>query len=206
MKAAAARRARGRQAESTKKGGGGWRVVERHRLSVSINCIVRLYVFFPPLYSLFKIVLMFWFDLTFYFIYIYIYLKKQKTDNMWCCVQFQFKCCHFSTTTVSLFVSSLPALWLAQSIPHPSSFSILSLSLSFSLCTHRHAQVVISCFFSFFLLLYFPPSSMYTLFSHLLLSTHGSSMESVTSIHPILVQSRRKKTSLFRRFFNELIR
>lgn len=46
MKAAAARRARGRQAESTKKGGGEReRVVERHRVSVLINCIGRLYDF-----------------------------------------------------------------------------------------------------------------------------------------------------------------
>lgn len=103
-----------------------------------------------------------------------------------------------------LYLHFLLCDWLS---PSPILLPFLSsLSLSFSLCTHRHAQVVISCFFSFFLLLYFPPSSMYTLFSHLLLSTHGSSMESVTSIHPILVQSRRKKTSLFRRFFNELIR
>lgn len=42
--AAAARRARGRQAESTKKGGGEReRVVERHRMSVPINCIGRVY-------------------------------------------------------------------------------------------------------------------------------------------------------------------
>lgn len=42
---AAARRARGRQAESTKEGGWGERerVVERPRVSVLINCIGRLY-------------------------------------------------------------------------------------------------------------------------------------------------------------------
>lgn len=48
MKAAAARRARGRQAESTKKGGGERerereRVVERHRVSIPVNCIGRLH-------------------------------------------------------------------------------------------------------------------------------------------------------------------
>lgn len=43
-KAAAARRARGRQAESMKEGGGEReRAVERHRMAAPINCIGRLH-------------------------------------------------------------------------------------------------------------------------------------------------------------------
>ena len=195
MKAAAARRARGRQAESTKKGGGEReRVVERHRVSVLINCIGRLYDF-HQISSRSRVC---WRE-------IWLKKKKLKTFNMWCAV-FRWPIhCHFSTTTVSLFVSSLPALWLAPSIPHPSSFFYpLSLSLfrsaslarspSHTHTLHAHAQVVIS---RFPLLSSAVPTSLICRLRH---------MEAVWRQSPRPIRPLKQKKPILFHSFNELIR